>query len=92
MNFEWDEEKALANIRDHDGVAFEEASLVFNDYNALEEFDTSHSDEEPRFNIIGLSDRRLLFVVYIEHDAGIIRILSARKANKREQETYEKED
>lgn len=92
MNFEWDPEKALANIRNHDGVTFEEATLVFYDYNALEEFDASHSDEELRFNIIGFSDRRLLFVAYTERDIGIIRILSARKANKTEEETYEKED
>jgi hypothetical protein len=92
VNFEWDEDKALANIKKHNGVTFEEATRVFNDSRALEEFDASHSDEEPRFNIIGLSARKLLFVVYIEREDGIIRIISARKVSKIEREAYEKEE
>ena len=56
--FEWDDEKAKANLRVH-GVPFEEAIEVFDDDFALEEYDVAHSKDEPRFNIIGLSSRRL---------------------------------
>ena len=88
MKFEWDDEKAQANLEKH-GVTFGEATEVFYDPNALEDYDTGHSSDEVRFFIIGLSSRRLLYVVYAERRADIVRIISARKAVKREQEDYE---
>jgi hypothetical protein len=87
VRFEWDDEKALANLEKH-GVSFGEATEVFYDANALEGYDAEHSPEEDRFFIIGLSSRRLLFVVYAERAGDIIRIISARKAVKKEQEAY----
>ena len=87
--FEWDDEKAKANQRDH-GVSFEEAMEVFDDEFALEEYDVTHSKDEPRFNIIGFSSRRLLLVVYAEREKNMIRIISAWKASKKYQEAYEK--
>jgi uncharacterized DUF497 family protein len=48
-----------------------------------------HSGKEARFFIIGLSSRRLLYVVYAERVADLVRIISARKANKAEEEVYE---
>ncbi len=88
MKFEWDDEKALSNLERH-GVSFGEATEVFYDPNALEGYDAFHSTDEPRFFIIGLSSRRLLFVVYAERAGDVVRIISARKAVKKEQDEYE---
>jgi uncharacterized protein len=89
VRFEWDDEKAISNLEKH-GVSFGEATEVFYDPYALEGYDTRHSASESRFVIIGLSSRRLLYVVYVERTADIIRIISARKANKSEQRFYER--
>lgn len=88
MKFAWDDEKAQANL-EHHGVSFGEATEVFYVPNALEDYDAEHSNRERRFFIIGLSSRRLLFVVYAKREGDVIRIISARKAVKREQEDYE---
>jgi uncharacterized DUF497 family protein len=87
VRFEWDDEKAVANLEKH-GVSFGEATEVFYDPNALEGFDAEHSAEENRFFIIGLSSRRLLYVVYAERAGDTVRIISARRAVKREEELY----
>ena len=89
MKFEWDDEKARANLEKH-GVSFGEATEVFYDPNALEDYDSEHSNEEERFFIIGMSSRRLLYVVYAERAGDVVRIISARKANKAGQENYER--
>lgn len=89
MRFEWDDEKAISNLEKH-GVSFGEATEVFYDPNALEEYDTEHSDEENRFFIIGLSSRRLLYVIYAERTGAVVRIISARRADKAEMENYER--
>ena len=89
MKFEWDDEKARANLKRH-GVSFGEATEVFSDPNALEDYDAAHSDEEERFFIIGVSSRRLLYVVYAEREGDVVRIISARKASKSGQENYER--
>lgn len=88
VGFEWDDEKAKANERDH-GVSFDEAKEVFDDDFAIDEYDDAHTDEEPRFHIIGLSSRRLLMVVYAEREGEVIRIISAWKAGKKYREAYE---
>ena len=88
MRFEWDATKASENFAKH-GVTFYEAAEVFYDPNALDDFDSEHSTNETRFFIIGLSTRRLLFVVYTEPDADVVRIISARKAGRLEREVYE---
>jgi len=89
VRFEWDDEKALSNIEKH-GVSFGEATEVFYDPNALEDYDVDHSTEEVRFFIIGLSSRRLLYVIYAERKGDLVRIISARKADRAEQEIYER--
>ena len=89
MRFEWDDQKAVENLAKH-GVSFGESTEVFYDPNALEAYDAWHSVEEARFVIIGLSSRRLLYVVYAERAADLIRIISARKADRVEQEIYER--
>ena len=72
------------------GVTFEEAKTIFDDEYAREVFDESHSEHEDRFTIIGMSIKyRELFVCYCERDDGdVIRIISARKAEKQEINDY----
>lgn len=89
MKFEWDDQKAVENLAKH-GVSFGEATEVFYDPNAIEDYDVRHSVDESRFVIIGLSTRRLLYVVYAERAADLVRIISARKADRAEQEIYER--
>ncbi len=91
MKFVWDKNKAKENIKNHDGVTFEEAVEVFDDNNAVEFFDDLHSEDEERFRRVGLSKKRLLFLIYTireKSDIEIYRIISARKANSREIEIY----
>jgi len=89
IKFEWDSAKAAANARKH-GVSFEEAQTVFYDEFAVQFFDDEHSGDEQRFLLLGMStEARLLLVCHCERDAGnIIRIISARKATKRESTFY----
>lgn len=89
IDFEWDENKNRINIEKH-GISFEEAVTVFYDDNAVLFDDPDHSTEEERFLILGISQRSHLCIVshcYRGAD-DIIRIISARKATKREAETY----
>ena len=82
--FEWDDRKATANRRKHD-VAFEHAHQVFDDPYAI---DGSDDDvDEERFTRLGFANGALLVVVYTER-GGRIRIISARKARRREQGDY----
>ena len=90
MRFEWDARKASENFVKH-GVRFDEAVEVFYDPRALDHYDMDHSTAEERFFIIGLSTRRLLFVVYTEPHVDVVRIISARKAVRSEREPYEQE-
>lgn len=83
-HFEWDDDKARANIVKHK-VSFEAGCLVFNDPNSVEERDDD--PHEGRYNVTGMVDGRLLTVNYAERGARI-RIISARKANRREQTKY----
>lgn len=89
IRFEWDEEKNEINQKKH-GISFEDAATVFYDEEALVIADEEHSDEEDRFIILGLSiDIRLMVVChcYRESDS-VIRIISARKAEKTEAKQY----
>ena len=85
MQFEWDQDKARVNLAKH-GVDFETAKNVFRDPAALLEPDDDRDEE--RWRIIGLADSNVLFVVFVERDGDVIRIISARKANKREERDY----
>ena len=89
LRFEWDIKKAASNLRKH-GVSFEEAETVFLDEEAILIPDEEHSGEEDRFIVLGLSYQLRMLVVchcYRESDE-LIRIISARKANKGEQMQY----
>lgn len=87
--FEWNAAKSKANIRKH-GVSFEEAQSVFFDESALLIADPDHSENEDRFVLLGLSARlRLLLVCHcFEADKGLIRIISCRKASRKEIPMY----
>jgi hypothetical protein len=89
IRFEWDERKNRENKRKH-GVSFEEAQTVFLDENAMRYFDPDHSGDEDRFLILGMSFAlRVLVVCHCYRaDDFVIRIISARKANKREQAAH----
>mgnify|MGYP000933638347 FL=1 len=89
IKFDWDPNKALANLRKH-GVSFEEAQSVFYDELALQFFDESHASDEDRFLMLGMSGgANLLLVCHCERDDGeVIRIISARKATKLESACY----
>ena len=89
ISFEWDSAKAAVNVRKH-GVSFEEAQSVFYDEFAVQFFDDDHSSDEERFLLLGMSTgARLLLVCHCERDGGdVIRIISARKATKRESTFY----
>lgn len=89
ITFEWDENKNAINKRKH-GVSFEEAKSFFYDTEALVIADPEHSEVEDRFIILGLSNKVNLLVVchcYRASDT-VIRIISARRATKTEQNYY----
>lgn len=89
LQFEWDEAKNRANRRKH-GVSFEEAQTVFLDENAIRFFDPDHSEDEDRFLMLGMSWKlRVLVVCHcFRASDSVIRIISARKADKNEANEY----
>ncbi|MDH5181312.1 MAG: BrnT family toxin [Gammaproteobacteria bacterium] len=88
MEFEWDENKRLNNIQKH-GIDFVAVLPVFDDPNAIEAYDESNSIDEDRYQIIGMAKPGILFVAYTERDDGnVIRIISARRAEKHEIARY----
>ena len=89
IRFEWDAQKAVANLRNH-AVSFEEAQSVFYDEFAMQFFDEPHSSEEDRFVMLGMSSAaRLLTVVHRVREADdVIRLVSARKATRNESKYY----
>ena len=92
IRFDWDASKALLNVKKHD-VSFEEAQSAFYDDFAVQFFDEDHSDHEDRFLLLGMSsEANLLLICHCERaDGGVIRIISARKATKRESTFYGKD-
>lgn len=88
MQFEWEPGKATANLKKH-RVSFHEAATVLEDALSTTFSDEAHSAEETRFVTIGASTRgRVLVVAHTERD-DTIRIISARRATRREREFYE---
>jgi len=88
--FEWDDDKAAANWRDH-GVGFHDAVLAFSDAFAVERVDDREDYVEERINLIGMCDAVLLHVTYTECNERI-RIISARRAERHEQDDYYREN
>jgi uncharacterized protein len=86
LEFEWDDAKATENYARH-GVSFELAKKVFNDPFAVERIDDRRDYGEERYIIIGLAEREILFVAYTEREERI-RLISARRATRYEQDDY----
>lgn len=87
IGIEWDSSKADSNLKKH-GVAFEEAATALLDPMALAQEDAG-SDCEPRWVLIGMSAQlRLLTVVYTLRRQDRVRIISARRATRKEAEHY----
>ena len=90
VEFEWDEGKATSNQRAH-GLAFAEAVGAFRDPFAVERIDDRENYGEERINLVGMCAGILVHVTYTER-AGRIRIISARRAERHEQDDYYREN
>jgi uncharacterized protein len=90
ITFDWDDQKAQINERKH-GISFEEAQTTFYDRNARVFYDPDHSQDEDRYVLLGMSDAlRLLLVCHVyEQGDECIRIISARRATRTEQQQYQ---
>jgi uncharacterized protein len=84
--FEWDDDKARRNLAKHK-VSFEVARTAFADMNAMEEFDHEHSDDEDRWLRTAMTSGGVVVVSYVMRE-NRLRLISARKANQHEQQTY----
>ena len=89
IRFDWDPKKAAENEQKH-GVSFEEAQSVFADEHGQLIDDPEHSADEQRFILMGLSARlRILVVVHTHREQEeLIRVISARKASRKERTIY----
>ena len=89
LKFEWDDNKDKANAKKH-GVSFDEAQTVFYDEYAIQFFDPEHSESEDRFILLGTSFKLNALVVChcFRRDETVVRIISARKADKDEAQVY----
>ena len=94
FNFEWDPAKARGNQKKH-GLSFEQATNVFRDSRAISVFDEDHSEEEERWITVGSTSQGTVMVVVhtfrelSSGDEATIRIISARRATRRELKDYE---
>jgi len=88
--FEWDDTKAAENVRRHE-VSFAQAALAFSDVFAVEWIDMREDYGEERIILLGMTGDQVLTVVYTER-AERIRIISARRATKNEQDLYYREN
>lgn len=88
IHFAWDEEKNSSNQKKH-GISFEEAATVFYDDDALLKYDEAHSLDEEQFVMLGMNKaNRMLVVCHCFRMGGVLRIISARKATRREESQY----
>ncbi len=87
MHFEWDPRKAASNLSKH-SISFDEAVTVFNDPMFITVMDDEHSEDEERYITVGLSNASLLLMVAHTDRNGLIRIISARRATKKEENFY----
>ncbi len=87
--FEWEQRKEKSNIKKHH-LSFEDARTAFYDENAIQFYDPDHSDEEKRFILLGLSFKSQVLVVChcFRESETVIRIISARKADRDEELAY----
>jgi uncharacterized DUF497 family protein len=90
ISFEWDSTKAAQNFRDH-GITFDQAVKAVADHFAIEVVDERENYGEERINLLGMCDGVLLHVTYTERGERI-RIISARRAERHEQDEYYREN
>ena len=88
MFFDWNPEKEVRNRRKH-GVSFREAATVFGDPLSITFPDPDHSKEEERHITIGMSQQGRILVVAHTEEGDTVRIISARRATRRERRFYE---
>ncbi len=92
MKFDWDPEKAAANQVKH-GISFDQAIKAFDDPQAIFIPDLEHSKDEVREKLIGAADDTgVVLVIFTEREAGVTRIISARKASRKERMRYAKNE
>lgn len=91
IKFEWDPGKARRNLRKH-GIDFNEASTVFADTLSITIPDPDHSEDEERWVTMGPSNRQRLLVVVHTEEEEMIRLISARTADRLERRKYEEGD
>ena len=93
MKYEWDENKNKLNQQKH-GISFEEAKEVFEDALQISKLDHRFNHFEERWITVGATSKHKVLVVanlfFTDEGEEIIRIISARKANKKERESYER--
>jgi uncharacterized DUF497 family protein len=94
--FEWNPNKAKVNKKKH-GITFEQASTIFLDPRMISVFDTEHSEHEDRWATIGIDRNGVLLVVVhtfqqVDDNSCRIRIISARKATRKESKQYQEEN
>lgn len=94
--FDWDPNKAKTNLKKH-GIGFEQASTIFLDPGMISVFATEHSEDEDRWATMGIDSNGMLLVVvhtFQQLDASScrIRIISARKATRKESKQYQEEN
>ncbi len=90
LTFEWDDEKEQSNIKKH-GLDFTTAAHVFSDENRIEKYDQKHSKDEDRYTVIGAINGTLTIVVVVytlRDNERVIRLISARLAEKEEVKAY----
>ena len=89
LKFEWDSNKEKLNISKH-GISFDEAQTAFYDEYAIQFFDPEHSESEDRFLLLGTSFKLKTLVIChcFREEETVIRIISARKADKDEAQVY----
>ncbi|HHT9104612.1 MAG TPA: BrnT family toxin [Candidatus Wujingus californicus] len=94
--FDWDPNKAKSNRKKH-GISFEQSSTIFLDPRMITVFDSEHSKHEHRWATMGIDKNGILLVVVhafqqLDADCCRIRIISARKATRKESKQYEEEN
>jgi len=90
MEFEWDEEKAAANLAKHK-VSFDEAKTVFDDPLYVDFYDPDHSHKEHRYLIVGESQQGRLLIVSYTESGDATRLISAREVTSKERKAYEED-
>ena len=90
VQYEWDDAKAAANAAKH-GVSFDDAADALDDPWKVERFDDRFDYGEERIQTVGMDGIRFLFVISVMRGDNLCRIISARRATRREQERYFKD-